>query len=143
MSNLNPILYAEDNDNDIELTLRALKECQLQNRIDVVHDGQQVIDYLTYKGEFANRKVENPVVILLDIKMPKLNGIQTLKALKSDQMLKTIPIVMLTSSAMEKDITESYKLGINAYVVKPIDFEEFIKAVKQIGVFWALVNKTI
>ena len=143
MNNLNPILYAEDNQNDIELTLAAFKECNLQNRIEIVKDGEEVLDYLYYRGKYENRQKENPVVILLDIKMPKLGGIQVLKEIKSDPKLKTIPVVMLTSSAMESDVAESYQLGINAYVVKPIEFEEFIKAVRQIGVFWALINKAV
>jgi len=142
MKKLPPILYAEDNQNDIELTLSAFKQCNLQNKIDVVRDGQQVIDYLTYQGTFINREKENPIVILLDIKMPKLDGIKALRQIKSNPLLKVIPIVMLTSSAMENDIIESYQLGVNAYVIKPIEFEEFINAVKQIGAFWALVNKT-
>jgi CheY-like chemotaxis protein len=141
MKTLPPILYAEDNENDIKLTMNALRDCNLKNRIDIVRDGQQVLNYLQYKGEYAERKRENPVVILLDIKMPKLNGIQVLQIIKQDTELKTIPVVMLTSSAQEKDIVESYQLGVNAYVVKPIDFTEFINAVKQVGVFWALVNK--
>lgn len=136
-----PILYAEDSKNDIELTLAALKECNLQNRIDVVFDGHQVLDYLQYKGKYINREKENPAFILLDIKMPKLDGIEALKIIKSDPLLKTIPVVMLTSSAMETDIAKSYQIGVNAYVIKPIDFEEFIIAVKQIGAFWAVVNK--
>jgi CheY-like chemotaxis protein len=143
MERIPPILYAEDNENDIELTLVAFKECNLQNRIDIVRDGLQVLDYLYYKGDFKRRYKEKPVVILLDIKMPKLDGIQALKAIKSDPVLKTIPVVMLTSSTMEKDLVESYHLGVNAYVVKPVDFMEFIEAVKKVGSFWALVNKTI
>ncbi len=143
MTPLPSILYAEDNENDIELTLAAFKQCNLQNRIDVVRDGQQVLDYLKFEGEFKNRQNEKPVVILLDIKMPKLDGIQTLKIIKSDPELKTIPVVMLTSSSMETDMVESYHLGVNAYVVKPVDFEDFIEAVKKIGSFWALLNRTI
>ncbi|MCK9220411.1 MAG: response regulator [Bacteroidales bacterium] len=143
MGKIPPILYAEDNENDVELTLTAFRECKLQNRIDVVYDGQQVIDYLTYHGKFNDRPEEKPVVILLDIKMPKMDGIQALKIIKSDENLKTIPVVMLTSSSMEKDLIESYNLGVNAYVVKPVDFTEFLEAVKKIGFFWALINKTV
>ncbi len=143
MKNIPPILYAEDSQNDIELTLSALSECNLHNKIDVVRDGQQVLDYLRYQGEYSSRKKENPVVILLDIKMPKLDGIQALRIIKADPVLKHIPVVMLTSSAMESDIVESYNLGVNAYVVKPIDFSEFVKKIKNIGIFWALINKTI
>ncbi len=137
-----PILYAEDSKNDVELTMSALKKCNLQNKIDVVFDGHQVLDYLMYKGDYANREIENPILILLDIKMPKLDGIETLKIIKANSDLKSIPVVMLTSSAMENDIAESYQLGVNAYVIKPIGFEEFIFAIKQIGGFWAVVNKT-
>ncbi|MCX6285256.1 MAG: response regulator [Bacteroidetes bacterium] len=143
MEKIPPILYAEDNENDIELTLAAFKECNLQNRVDVVRDGQQVLDYLNYTGKFKDRPEERPVVILLDIKMPKMDGIQVLKIIKSDETLKTIPVVMLTSSSMDNDLVESYNLGVNAYVVKPVDFMEFLEAVKKIGSFWALVNKTI
>ncbi|MCX6287964.1 MAG: response regulator [Bacteroidetes bacterium] len=143
MEKIPPILYAEDNKNDIELTLAAFNECKLQNRIDVVNDGQQVLDYLNYKGKYQHRPPEKPVVILLDIKMPKLDGIQVLRIIKSDENLKTIPVVMLTSSSMEKDLIESYNLGVNAYVVKPVDFMEFLEAVKKIGSFWALINKTV
>jgi len=141
MKKILPILYAEDNENDIELTLSALKECNLQNKIDVVRDGQQVLDYLNCEGEFKEREKVNPLMVLLDNKMPKLDGIQVLQIIKTDLSLKTIPVVMLTSSEMETDIAQSYNLGVNAYVVKPIDFEEFIKVVKEIGIFWALVNK--
>jgi len=143
MEKIPPILYAEDNLNDIELTLAAFKECNLQNRVDVVNDGLQVLDYLNYTGKFKDRPKERPVVILLDIKMPRMDGIQVLKILKSDEHLKTIPVVMLTSSSMDNDLVESYNLGVNAYVVKPVDFMEFLEAVKKIGSFWALVNKTI
>jgi len=143
MENIPPILYAEDNENDIELTLSAFKQCKLGNRIDVVTDGVQVLDYLRYNGKYLNREKEKPVLILLDIKMPKLDGIQALKIIKSDEELKTIPTVMLTSSAMETDLVESYNLGVNAYVVKPVDYSDFIEAVKKIGSFWAIVNKTV
>jgi CheY-like chemotaxis protein len=143
MDKIPPILYAEDNPNDVELTLAAFKECNLQNRIDVVSDGQEVIDYLTYEGKFASRNKEKPTVILLDIKMPKLDGIQVLKIIKNNEDLRTIPVVMLTSSAMESDLMESYNLGVNAYVVKPVDFQVFIDTVKKIGFFWALLNKTV
>lgn len=143
MEKIPPILYAEDNENDIELTLAAFRECNLQNRIDIVRDGEQVLDYLNYRGNYRDRSEERPIVILLDIKMPKLDGIQVLKIIKSDESLKTIPVVMLTSSSMEKDLYESYNLGVNAYVVKPVEFKEFLEAVKKIGSFWALVNKSI
>lgn len=143
MKTVPPILYAEDNPNDIELTLTAFKECNLQNRIDVVNNGLQVLDYLRYEGIYKNRPKETPILILLDIKMPKLDGTETLKILKSDENLKLIPVVILTSSTMENDLFESYKLGVNAYVVKPVNFDEFIESVKKIGLFWALLNKVI
>jgi len=143
MENIPPILYAEDNENDIELTLGAFKQCRLSNRIDVVTDGVQVLDYLQYNGKYLNREKEKPVLILLDIKMPKLDGIQVLKIIKSDEDLKTIPVVMLTSSSMESDMVESYHLGANAYVVKPVDYDDFIEAAKKLGSFWAIVNKTV
>lgn len=142
MEKILPILYAEDNDNDIELTLAAFRECNLKNRIDVVKDGQEVIDYLTYQGKYNNREKEHPVVVLLDIKMPRVDGLQALKIIKENSELKHIPVVMLTSSSMEKDLIESYELGANAYVIKPIDFIEFMDSVKNIGAFWALINKT-
>lgn len=143
MKPLPPILYAEDNENDVELTLAAFSECNLQNRIDVVTDGQMVLDYLQCSGDFRNRPPEKPVLILLDIKMPGLDGIEALKIIKSDESLKTIPVVMLTSSSMESDLIRSYNLGANAYVVKPVDFVEFLEAVKKIGSFWAILNKTV
>ena len=141
MTTTQAILYAEDNQNDIELTLSALSECNLENRIDVVNNGIEVIDYLMYKGKFKNREKENPILILLDIKMPKMDGIEVLKIVKNDEKLKHIPIVMLTSSSLEKDLTESYNLGVNAYVVKPIDFNEFLFTVKELGFFWAMINR--
>ncbi|MCK9203554.1 MAG: response regulator [Bacteroidales bacterium] len=143
MEKFPPILYAEDNEDDIELTMSAFKECNLQNRVDIVRDGQQVLDYLNYQGTYCNREKERPVVILLDIKMPKLDGIQALRQIKSSESLKSIPVVMMTASSLEADLVESYKLGVNAYVVKPIDYAEFLEAVKKIGSFWALINKTI
>lgn len=138
-----PVLYAEDNDNDVELTLTAFEQCRLNNRIDVVRDGVEVLDYLYYRGKFANRPVETPVVILLDNKMPRMDGIEVLKIIKADPKLKTIPVVMLTASTLERDMLDSYQLGVNAYVVKPVDFIDFISAVKNLGIFWAMINKTV
>ncbi|MDX2306340.1 MAG: response regulator [Microscillaceae bacterium] len=143
MDKLPPILYAEDNENDIELTLAAFEDCHIKNRIDVVRDGQEVIDYLRYQGNYTSRPHENPIVILLDIKMPRVSGIDALQIIKSDDHLKLIPVVILTSSSMDKDILESYNLGVNAYVVKPVSFEEFMQAVKKLGIFWALVNQSV
>ena len=141
MNDLKRILLAEDDVRDIELTLAALEEFNLANEVLVVNDGQEALDYLYYRESFANRRAGNPAVILLDIKMPKVTGLEVLKEIKSDENLKTIPTVVLTSSREEKDLIESYKLGVNAYVVKPVDFEEFIKAVKHLGLFWAVINE--
>ena len=141
MTEIPRILLAEDNENDIELTLAALKDANLANRVDVVNDGVEAIEYLHRKGKFADRKKGHPIVVMLDIKMPRMDGLQVLKKIKEDENLKTIPVVMLTSSSLDKDIIESYSSGVNAYVVKPIDFTEFQTAVNHLGVFWALINK--
>lgn len=141
MNELKRILLAEDDKNDIELTLAALEEFNLANEVDVVNDGKEALDYLHYNGKFANRISVNPAVILLDIKMPKVTGLEVLKQIKSDENLKMIPCVILTSSNQEKDLVEGYKLGANAYVVKPVDFQEFIRTIKQLGLFWAVINK--
>jgi len=141
MSSLKRILYAEDNPKDVELTLTALQECNLVNEVDVVNDGQAVLDYLTFQGAYRMRAREYPALVLLDIKMPRVDGIEVLRQIKGDAKLKLIPVVMLTSSREESDLAESYKLGVNAYVVKPIDFTEFIHSVKQLGIFWAIVNE--
>ncbi|MBI4548385.1 MAG: response regulator [Ignavibacteriae bacterium] len=141
MTELKRILLAEDNPNDIELTLAALEEHHLANEVVVTHDGAEALDYLYRRGRYAMRRNGNPAVILLDLKMPKLDGLEVLRKLKSDPEFKSIPVVMLTSSREEKDLVESYKLGVNAYVVKPVDFQQFIDAVKQLGVFWALINE--
>ena len=141
MNEIPRILLAEDNDNDVELTLNALKDANLANRVDVVRDGVEAMDYLLYRGKYESRKRENPIVVMLDIKMPRMDGLQVLKNIKENPELKNIPVVMLTSSSLDKDIIESYSLGVNAYVVKPIDFAEFQTAVNHLGVFWALINK--
>ena len=142
MKKLPRILLAEDNSNDIELTLAALDEHHLANQVDVVRDGVEAMDYLLCTGKYKNRDPKNPAVVLLDIKMPKMDGIEVLKKLKEHQELRTIPVVMLTSSNLEKDIVSSYHLGVNAYVLKPVDFHEFVDAVKNLGIFWAILNKT-
>jgi CheY-like chemotaxis protein len=141
MSMLKRILLAEDDHRDVELTLMALSDFRVANKVDVVRDGTEVLDYLYRRGGFADRDSEKPVVILLDLKMPKMNGLEVLRQMKTDENLKMIPVVMLTSSREERDIVESYKLGVNAYVVKPVDFGQFVDAIKQIGFFWAVVNQ--
>lgn len=135
------ILLAEDDLHDVELTLAALGEHNLANKVTVVRDGAEALDYLYRRGEFKTRTPGNPILMLLDLKMPKVNGLEVLKAIKSDDDLKTIPIVVLTSSRETPDLTECYRHGVNAYVVKPVDFGDFMKAVKQLGVFWAAINE--
>lgn len=135
------ILLVEDDLKDIELTLAALDEYNLTNEIVVARDGAEALDYLYRRGTFEQRPAGNPVVILLDLKMPKLDGVQVLQQLATDPQLRLIPVVVLTSSRESRDLEECYKLGVNAYVVKPVRFTEFIEAVKQIGVFWVLINE--
>jgi CheY-like chemotaxis protein len=141
VSELKRILLAEDSAADIELTLEALGENRLANEVVVVRDGAAVLDYLYRRGEHANRPEGNPAVVLLDLKMPKVDGLQVLKQVKADETLRHVPIVMLTSSREEQDLIESYRLGANGYVVKPVDFGRFVEAVKQLGMFWAVVNE--
>jgi CheY-like chemotaxis protein len=138
---LKRILLAEDNNNDIELTLTALQECRLSNDVEVVHDGAEALDYIYQRGKFAGRGDSLPCVILLDLKMPRVDGHQVLRQIKSDPALRHIPVVMLTSSREERDVLLSYDLGVNAFVVKPVDFEQFIQAIRALGVFWAIVNE--
>lgn len=138
---LRQILIAEDDPRDEELTLAALDEYNLANKVFVVHDGEETLDYLYYRGKYQDRSPGNPVAVLLDLKMPKVNGLEVLKIIKSDENLKTIPIIVLTSSRETPDLTECYKHGVNAYVVKPVDFTEFMRAIKQLGIFWAAVNE--
>jgi len=135
------ILLAEDDLHDVELTLAALGEHNLANKVTVVRDGAEALDYLYRRGAFKTRPPGNPILMLLDLKMPKVNGLEVLKAIKADADLKTIPIVVLTSSRETPDLTECYRHGVNAYVVKPVDFGDFMKAVKQLGVFWAAINE--
>jgi len=141
MGELKRILLAEDNPEDAELTLTALGEYNLANEVVVVRDGAEALDFLFRRGPFATRSPEPPAVVLLDVKMPKVDGIEVLRQVKADEELRTIPVVMLTSSREEADLVVSYRLGVNAYVVKPVDFREFIDAVKNLGVFWALLNE--
>jgi CheY-like chemotaxis protein len=135
------ILLAEDNSHDVELILAALQKHNIANRVIVVRDGAEALDYLYRKGEFASRSGGNPALILVDLKMPRVDGLEVLRRVKSDERLKTIPVVMLTSSREERDLVEGYRSGANAYVVKPIHFTEFVEAVSQLGVFWALINE--
>jgi CheY-like chemotaxis protein len=141
MSDLKTILLAEDNPKDVELTLEALAEHNLANHVTVVKDGVEALEYLRCQGNYKNRKKGNPAVLLLDIKMPRMDGIEVLRAIRSDPALKMLSVVMLTSSREEPDLKKSYELGANAYVVKPVDFKDFIEAVKQVGIFWAVINE--
>jgi CheY-like chemotaxis protein len=135
------ILLAEDDPNDVVLTLTALEENNLANKVAVARDGEEALDYLYRRGNFQPRCNGNPVFVLLDLKMPKVNGLEVLRQMKTDETLKAIPVIVLTSSREAPDLEECYKLGANAYVVKPVDFQDFIKAVKQLGVFWAAINE--
>lgn len=141
MSVLRHILLADDSPRDVELTLAALAEHHLANEVIVVHDGTQALDYLYQRGAYAARPPGLPAVVLLDLKMPKVNGLEVLRALKGDPGLRTIPVVVLTSSREAPDLAECYRLGANAYVVKPVEFADFVTAVKQVGAFWALLNE--
>jgi CheY-like chemotaxis protein len=141
MNKLKSILLAEDNPNDVELTLEALAENKIANPIIVVRDGVEVLEYLRREGSYAHLEKGNPCMILLDIKMPRMDGIATLKVIRGDLKFRTIPTVILTSSREEKDIFSAYGLGVNAYVIKPVVFQRFVEAVKQIGSFWAVLNE--
>ena len=141
MDALGRILLVEDDPKDVELTLTALEEYNLANEVVVAADGEQALDYLFYRGDYKQRPRENPSVLLLDLKLPKVDGLEVLKQIKSDETLRMLPVVVLTSSHEEKDIVASYELGVNAYVVKPVDFHEFVNAVKELGVFWAVINE--
>jgi CheY-like chemotaxis protein len=141
MTTMARILIVEDDPNDVELTLTALADYNLANEVVVTRDGQQALDYLYCRGEFNTRSPDNPAVVLLDLKLPKVDGLEVLQQIKSDEHLKRIPVVVLTSSHEEKDLMRSYSLGVNAYVVKPVDFHEFVNAVKELGVFWAVINE--
>lgn len=134
------ILYAEDNLNDIELTIAALEECNLADRLDVVHNGAEALDYLFCRGSFSEKANLFPDFIMLDIKMPGIDGIEVLKNIRNSDKLKNVPVIMLTSSEMESDIIDSYSSGANGYVVKPINFDEFVTAIKGIGTYWASIN---
>ncbi|HWW00725.1 MAG TPA: response regulator [Candidatus Acidoferrum sp.] len=135
------ILLVEDSEKDVELALEALAEHHLANDVVVAHDGAEALDYLYRRGQFAANTDGQPVLVLLDLKMPKVDGMEVLRQIKEDPELKRIPVVMMTSSREERDLVRSYDLGVNAYVVKPVKFLEFVESVKQLGVFWALINE--
>lgn len=141
MNRLGKILLVEDDHRDVELTMLALRECRLVNEVVEVNDGSDALDFLFCRGAFEDRDPENPAVVLLDLKMPKVGELQVLKEIRESQNLKRIPIVILTSSRQETDLIRSYDLGVNAYVVKPVEFGEFMEAVKQLGIFWAIINE--
>ena len=141
MNELGRILIVEDDPKDVELTLTALEEYNLANEVVVTRDGEEALDYLYCRGNFKMRTSENPAVLLLDLKLPKVDGLEVLQQIKSDEKLRMIPVVVLTSSREEKDMVASYKLGVNAYVVKPVDFHEFVNAIKELGIFWAVINE--
>jgi len=141
MAELKRILLVEDNPNDVELTLKALKENNLANEVVVARDGVEALDYLYRRGQFADRSQGNPAAILLDLNLPRIDGLEVLKKIRSDDQLKLVPVVVLTSSREERDLMEAYKLGANAYVVKPVNFQEFMDAIKSLGLFWAIINE--
>lgn len=141
MKTLKRILLVEDNLKDSELTLAALADSHIANDVIVVRDGVEALDYLQARGRFAGREPGLPAVMLLDIKMPRMDGLEVLRQMKQDAALRAIPVVMLTSSREEPDLVESYALGVNAYVVKPVDFQQFFEAVKQVGAFWGILNQ--
>jgi len=136
------ILLVEDNPNDVELTLRALQKQNLSTRVFVVKDGAEALDFMFATGAYSQRKMEKrPRVVLLDLKLPKVDGIEVLRRIKADSRTNQIPVVMLTSSQEERDVLESYKLGVNSYIVKPVDFSTFVRSVSELGVYWGILNK--
>jgi len=141
MAALKRILLVEDNERDVELTLAALEEYNLANEVIVARDGSEALDYLFQRGKYADRTGGLPAVVLLDLNMPKVDGMEVLQRMKLDPVLKQVPVVMVTSSRVEQDLVRSYELGVNAYVVKPVDFQKFIESIRQIGFFWAIVNE--
>ncbi|MBA2934222.1 response regulator [Sphingomonas sp. CGMCC 1.13654] len=141
MADLKPILLVEDSPKDVELTLAALEQCQLANAVIVVRDGAEALDYLFSRGSFANRETADPAVVLLDLKLPKVDGLEVLEQIKKDAHLKGTPVVMLTSSREERDLVRSYSLGVNAFVVKPVAFDQFFEAIRDLGMFWAVLNE--
>jgi DNA-binding response OmpR family regulator len=141
MERLRRILLVEDDPYDVELTLTGLSDSHLANEVVVARDGEEALNFLHRRGKFAGRTDGNPVVVLLDLKLPKVGGLEVLRQLKTDETLKMVPVVILTSSHEDRDMVEGYKLGTNAYVVKPVDFHQFVDAIKHIGAFWALINE--
>ncbi|MBX3301560.1 MAG: response regulator [Nitrospira sp.] len=141
MTAAKPIILAEDNPRDAELALAAMEEEHISDKVVLCHDGAEVLDYLYCRGQFKSRLRGNPAVIFLDLKMPKVNGLEVLRTIKADINLRPIPVVMLTSSREERDLAESYALGANAYVVKPVEFHKFLSAVKELGTFWGVINE--
>src|SRR5690242_14879259 len=136
------VLIVEDNQQDLELTLRALKKANLTNKVQVARDGAEALDFIFCRGPFADRKIDNgPKVVLLDLKLPKVDGLEVLRQMKSDPRTKIIPVVVLTSSREQRDVVESYQLGVNSYIVKPVDFEGFASAVGDLGLYWLLLNQ--
>ena len=140
MEQLGRILMVEDDSNDVDMTMTALEEYNLANEVIVTRDGEEALDYLYCRGQYKSRTSDNPAVLLLDLKLPKVDGLEVLRQVKSDDKLKMIPVVVLTSSHEEKDMVASYKLGVNAYVVKPVDFHEFVNAIKELGAVGAVFN---
>jgi CheY-like chemotaxis protein len=138
---LKPILLVEDDPRDLELTLVALERSQLANEVVIVRDGEAALEYLTRSGEYASRNEGNPAVVLLDLKLPKVNGLEVLQTVRTTESLRSIPVVMLTSSHEESDVLRSYQLGVNAYVVKPVEFKQFVEAIADLGIFWAVLNE--
>jgi CheY-like chemotaxis protein len=138
---LKPILLVEDNPNDLELALIALERSQLANEVVIVRDGAEALDYLHGRGAYADREQGNPAVVLLDLKLPKVDGLEVLAEIRAEAQLRSVPVVMLTSSKEEQDLIRSYELGVNAYVVKPVDFKEFVRAIADLGIFWAVLNE--
>jgi len=142
MNNEVEILLVEDNPNDAELAMRALKKNNLANNVYRVHDGEEALDFIFARGRFKTRKIENaPKVILLDLKLPKIDGLEVLRIIKADPLTRIIPVVVLTSSKEERDMIESYRLGVNSYIIKPVDFDKFIDSVRDIGLYWLLLNQ--
>ncbi len=136
------ILIVEDTDQDLQLALRALRKANLTNQIQVAHDGEEALEFLFCEGPYAGRRIENsPKVILLDLKLPKIDGLEVLQRIKADPRTQAIPVVVLTSSKEQRDVVESYKLGVNSYIVKPVNFEGFVKAVQDLGMYWLLLNQ--